>query len=68
MYPTLTNFNQTKRKTYDANDILALSLDSIIVSIYYHGKSFIVYISKTTEHEMLLSYAKFLPRECTNNL
>ena len=30
VYPTLTNFTQRKRKTYDANDLLGHSLASII--------------------------------------
>ena len=38
VYPTLTNSNQTERKTYDANDILALSLGSIIVYTIFPQK------------------------------
>ena len=34
VYPTLTNFTQRKRKTHYANDLLALSLVSIIVYVY----------------------------------
>ena len=37
VYPTVT---QRKRKTYDANDLLALSLVSIIALIYFLEKTF----------------------------
>ena len=57
MYPFLTDFTQRKRKTY-ANDLLALSLVSIIVYIYSLGKKFYRTYLKTTEHEMILPYAK----------
>ena len=40
VYPTITNFTQTKRKTYDANYLLVLSLLNIIVSICSLGKKF----------------------------
>ena len=39
LHTTLTNFTQRKRKPYHANDILALSLVSVIIYI----KSFILY-------------------------
>ena len=35
-----TKFSQKERKTYDANDLLALSLVRIIVYIYCIGKKF----------------------------
>ena len=44
VYPTLTNFTQRKRKTYDANDSLVLSLVNIIAYIYSLGKKFYVHI------------------------
>ena len=48
VYPTLTNFTQRKRNKYDANDLLALSLVSIIVYMYFLGKKFNVTYLKTT--------------------
>ena len=47
-----------KRKTYYANDLLALSLVSIIAYIYSYGKNFYCTYLKATGHEMILSYAK----------
>ena len=44
----LTNFTQRKRKMYDANDLLALSLVSIIDYIYSLGKQNYCKYSKTT--------------------
>ena len=44
VYPTLTDFTQRKRNKYDANDLLALSLVSIIVYIYYLGKSLMIHM------------------------
>ena len=38
VYPNFKNFTQRKRKTYNVNDLSALSLVSIIVYIYYLGK------------------------------
>ena len=38
-YPTLTKFSQRRRKTYDANVLLTLSLVSMIVFIYSLGKN-----------------------------
>ena len=58
MYPTLTSFPNRKRKKYDASDLLAPSLASIKVYIYYIGKKFCYTYLTTTEHEMILSYAK----------
>ena len=58
MYPTLTRFPNRKRKKYDASDLLAPSLASIKVYIYYIGKKFCYTYLTTTEHEMILSYAK----------
>ena len=58
LYLTLTNFTQRMRKTYDANDLLALSLASIIVYICSYGEKIYCTYSKTTGHEMILSYAK----------
>ena len=58
VYPTFSNFTQRNRKTYDANDLLALSLVNVIVYIYSLGKKFDCTYLKTTEHEMILSYAK----------
>ena len=40
VYPTLTNFTQKNRKTYDASYLLALSLVTTIVYIYSLGKKF----------------------------
>ena len=57
VYPTLTNFTQRKRKTYDANDLLVLSLVNIIAYTYSLGKKFYVHIQKQP-HEMILSHAK----------
>ena len=57
VYLTLTNITQ-KRKTYDANDLLALSLGSIIVCIYFLGKTFYCIYLETKDHEVILSYAK----------
>ena len=48
MYPTLTNFIQRKRKSYDANNLIALSLVNIIVYIYSIGKRFYCTYLKTT--------------------
>ena len=62
MYPTLTNLAQRKRKTYDANDLLALSLVSIINYIYSLGKSFIVQIQQQ-QHEMIIVLCKTFKRE-----
>ena len=59
VYPILTSFTQRKRETYDANDLLTLSLFGIIVYIYSLGKKFYGTYLKTTKHEMILSYAKF---------
>ena len=39
---------QRKRKTYDANDLLALSLVRIIIYIYSLGKQFCFTYLKTT--------------------
>ena len=50
MYLALTDFTQRKRKTY-MNDLLAVSLVSIIVYIYC------TYL-KITEHVMKFSYTK----------
>ena len=46
MYPTLTNFSQGKGKTYDVNDLLALSLFCIIVYPYSLGKKVLLYLFK----------------------
>ena len=51
VYPSLTNFNQRKRKTDDANDLLALSLVSIMAYVYSLGISFIY----STKLEFLLT-------------
>ena len=58
VYPTITNFTQRKRKTYDVNDLLTLSLVSIIAYIYSLGRKIYCTCLKTTWHEMILSYAK----------
>ena len=66
MYPTLTNFTQGKRKTYDANDLSALSLVSIIVYIYSFGKKFYWTYLKTTKHEMETFSEENAPTTCKN--
>ena len=66
MYPTLTNFTQGKRKTYDANDLSALSLVSIIVYIYSFGKKFYWTYLKTTKHEMETFSGENGPTTCKN--
>ena len=48
VYPTLTNFTQRNRKTYDANDLLALLPASIIGYIYSPGRKFYCTYLKTT--------------------
>ena len=58
MYLTLASFINKKRKKYDASDLRAPSLASMIVYIYYLGKKFYYTYLTTTEHEMILSYAK----------
>ena len=58
VYLTLASFTNRKRKKYDASDLLAPSLASIIVYNYYLGKKFYYTYLTTTEHEMILSYAK----------
>ena len=58
MYLTLTNFTQRKRKTFDGNDLLTLSVINIIVYIYSLRKKFYCTYLKITEHDMILSYGK----------
>ena len=48
VHPILTNFLQRKRKMHDANDLLALSLVSIILHIHSFGKTFYCTYLKTT--------------------
>ena len=67
MYYTLTNFIQRKRKTYDASDLLALSLVSVIVFIHFLGKSFILYIWKQ-QNGTILSYAKPITQKMCQEL
>ena len=68
VYSALTNFTQKKRKTYDANDLLALYLVSTIVYIYSLGNEFYCTYLKTTEHELKLSCTNIWTGKCTNNL
>ena len=56
--PASTNSFQRKRKTYDANDLLALSIVSIIVCIYSLGKKFYCTNFKTAERELILSFGR----------
>ena len=59
LYPSLINFTQRKKKTYDTNDDLSmLSLVSIIVFIYSLGKKFYCTNLKRTEQEMILPCIK----------
>ena len=58
VYPTLLNFTQRKRETYDEIDLLTLSHGSVVVCIYCLGKKFYCTYLKTTEYEMRLSNAK----------
>ena len=49
VYPTLTDFTQRKRNKYDANDLLALSLVSMIVYILSWKKSYDTYLKTTVK-------------------
>ena len=68
MYPTLTSFPNRKRKKYDASDLLAPSLASIKVYIYYLGKKFCYTYLTATEHEMIKKHAHDFSRLLINNM
>ena len=50
---SISHLTQGKRKTYVANDLLALSLVNIIVYIYFLGKKFYCTYLKPKEHETI---------------
>ena len=47
VYPILTNFTQRKRKTYGANDLLVLSIISIIVYLFSWKKYYFTHLKTT---------------------
>ena len=47
VYPILTNFTQRKRKTYGVNDLLVLSIISIIVYLFSWKKYYFTHLKTT---------------------
>ena len=68
MYSAGTDFTERKRKTYYTNNLSALSLVIIIVSIYSLDKKYHFIYLKTIENEMILCPAKFFNEKMREQL